>query len=236
VNEVLSHPIDMEELALRLGTQLRAKRGADQRRAEVEAGLRLAVIDPLTGLFNRRYALNHMENISARAAKTGRDFAVIMLDFDHFKQINDQHGHAVGDQVLAEVAMRLREKLRAMDLIARLGGEEFLIVLPDTGLGQAERIAERMCRLIEMAPVICPGPNGALKVSVTVSLGLAMGGPRRREADPAVLIEQADHALYAAKAGGRNTVRVAVDAPLMLKSTQVTLPPARPGMAERKAV
>ncbi len=236
VNEVLSQPVDMEELALRLGTQLRAKRGADLRRAEVEAGLRLAVIDPLTGLFNRRYALNHMENISARAARTGRDFAVIMLDFDHFKQVNDHYGHAVGDQVLAEVAMRLREKLRAMDLIARLGGEEFLIVLPDTGLGQAERIAARMCRLIEMAPVICPGAGGTRRVSVTVSLGLAMGGPRRREADPAVLIEQADRALYAAKAGGRNTVRVAVDAPLMLPATPIALPKARPDMAERKAV
>ncbi len=96
VNEVLSQPVDMEELALRLGNQLRAKRAADQRRAEVEAGLRLAVIDPLTGLFNRRYALNHMENITARATRTGRDFAVIMLDFDHFKQVNDHHGHGVG--------------------------------------------------------------------------------------------------------------------------------------------
>lgn len=210
-NEVIFQPLEIEELAFRLATQLRAKHAADQRRAEVEAGLRLAVIDPLTGLFNRRYAMGHLENIASRAQRTGRDFAVIMLDFDHFKQVNDTHGHLVGDQVLAEIAMRLREKLRAMDLIARLGGEEFLIVLPDTGQAQAERIAERIRRLIESTPVsIAPVAlaQAPAPVPVTVSLGLAMARAQGKQIDTAALLDGADRALYVAKSQGRNTVRV----------------------------
>ncbi len=133
--------------------------------------------------------------------------------------------------------MRLREKLRAMDLIARIGGEEFLIVLPDTGLAQAERIAERMRRLIEMTPVMCPNAQGHRALDVTVSLGLAMGGPRRRESDPAVLLSQADQALYAAKEDGRNRVRIAAEAPLMLtgRAGQGPSPGPRPQLPNARS-
>lgn len=206
-NEVLLHGIEPEELAFRLHTQLRSKHAADQRRAEVEAGLKLAVIDPLTGLFNRRYALNHLENIATQAVRTGRDFAVMMMDFDHFKEINDKHGHSAGDQVLAEAAMRLREKLRAMDLVARLGGEEFLVVLPDTSPEQAERIADRLCKLISTSPVK-PYSTEA-EVNATVSIGLAMGGQRMGVTDVAALLDHADRALYVAKSSGRNRVSIA---------------------------
>ena len=207
--EVLSQGVDAEELAYRLGTQLRAKRAADQRRAEVEAGLKLAVIDPLTGLFNRRYALNHLENIASRAKRTGRAFAVMMLDFDHFKTINDRFGHAAGDQVLAEAALRLREKLRAMDLIARLGGEEFLIVLPDTTQASAERIAQRTRALIGNTPILESSDGRGETVSATVSIGLAMGGKPHGSPGPAALLDLADRALYAAKSAGRNRTKIA---------------------------
>lgn len=202
-HDVLILPVSTEEVALRLRSQIGRKRQADQLRTDVADGLQLAVIDPLTGLFNRRYALNHLENISLRAQSTGLDFAVLMLDLDHFKRVNDQYGHKAGDQVLVTLTNRLRINLRAMDLIARIGGEEFLITLPESNAAQAHTIADRLRQVIEEAPVIL---QDGTPIHMTVSLGLSMGEPQGGTADIAVLLDRADRALYAAKAQGRNRV------------------------------
>ncbi len=213
--DLLLADYDAEETALRLAAQLRRKRQSDRLRASLRSGLRLAVIDPLTGLYNRRYAMPHLARIAERSAATGRAYAVMLLDLDRFKSVNDSFGHAAGDAVLAEVAQRLQASLRPVDLIARIGGEEFLVAMPEATLAKARTTAERLCRVIEALPVALPptATTGGGSVSVTVSIGLALGGPAPlRPGGAAETVEavmaRADAALLAAKAEGRNQVTV----------------------------
>ncbi|MBK1635871.1 diguanylate cyclase [Rhodovulum adriaticum] len=209
--DILPLPVDPEELVLRIRNQLRRKRQAERLRASLEDGLRLAVTDALTGLYNRRYALPALARMAGRAAQSGRDFAVIVLDIDRFKQVNDRHGHAAGDSVIMEVAHRLKRALRDTDLLARIGGEEFLIALPDADRAGALATAERLRQAVGGSPVTLPGSPGT--ITATVSLGVTMGGgavvagagAERAVAD---LLAEADRALYAAKAGGRNMVEI----------------------------
>jgi two-component system, cell cycle response regulator len=175
-NDVVALPLDPQETALRMRVQLaRQRRAADLRRA-VQHGLELAATDPLTGLYNRRYALAHLDRIATRAAETGTQFAVMVLDLDRFKAVNDRFGHAAGDVVLVTVAARLAAALRPSDLVARVGGEEFLVALPDATLPMARAVAERLCAVIAQTPILLPDGLGA--VSVTMSAGLTLGpGP-----------------------------------------------------------
>lgn len=193
------------EISLRLHDQLRRKRQADRLRASVRDGLRLAVTDALTGLHNRRYALPELSRIAAAMTAGGGCYAVMVLDIDRFKAVNDTWGHAAGDAVLAELARRLREVVRSGDLLARIGGEEFLVVMPDTTLGAARQAAERICRVTGERPVMLPGGMGDL--NVTLSIGLALGSGAQREETRDVL-ERADQALLLAKSEGRNQVTV----------------------------
>ncbi len=195
-----------EEIALRLQAQIVRKRRADRLRSSVEAGLKLAMTDPLTGLHNRRYAIPHLARIARRAAESGRSFAVMVLDLDRFKSVNDTYGHAAGDAVLVEVAERFRSNLRAVDLVARLGGEEFLVALPDITLAAAQATAERLRRVAQDRPIPLPGGQTAI---VTLSIGLAMGGePAGDETPVDQVVECADRALMGAKSEGRNQVTV----------------------------
>jgi len=203
-NDLMIDGIDPEEMALRLKTQIRRKRQADKLRETVRDGLRMAVIDPLTGLYNRRYAEPHLLRIAERAKETGRPFAVMVLDLDRFKAINDTYGHSAGDVVLQEVAARIKDNLRGVDMVARIGGEEFLVVMPDTQLDQARMAAERLCRVVNETPVVTPNTQTAIPVSL--SIGVAMGGLRDDAQSVEQLIEFADRALYAAKSDGRNQV------------------------------
>ena len=214
-NDIL--PLDLtlgdhaEETAIRLRNQLARKRVADRQRNSVTDGLRMAVTDPLTGLYNRRYALPHLARMAERAKTTGRQFAVMVLDLDRFKQVNDTFGHDAGDAVLVEMAQRLRANLREMDLIARIGGEEFLIAMPEITLETAHRTAERICRAVERGPVSLP--DGMGEISITVSIGLAMGGgPQHQNAQVQELVTRADRALMGAKAEGRNQVTISATA------------------------
>lgn len=194
-----------QETALRLRRLLERKRVADQRRESVADGLRLAATDPLTGLHNRRYALPYLARIAEHARETGGSFAVMILDLDRFKTINDTHGHAAGDRVLVEVARRLGENLREIDLVARIGGEEFLVALPDATLPTARSAAERLCRAIEQTPIELGSGQGM--VSITISIGLALAGGGVQQSTDEVFA-QADRALMRSKAGGRNRVHI----------------------------
>ena len=151
-HDLVAHGIPAEELALRLSRLLARKRDADALRASVQDGLRLSMIDSLTGLHNRRYGMAQLAAIADISRRTGQEYAVMVVDLDRFKSVNDRWGHAAGDAVLIEVAARLNRNLRDGDLLARIGGEEFLIALPETSLADARGIAERLCHAIEESP------------------------------------------------------------------------------------
>lgn len=198
-----------EELALRLTTQLQHKASADRLRESVRDGLRAAVRDPMTGLYNRRYALPRLDAISREAVASGASFALMLADLDHFKRINDRYGHPAGDSVLTEAAQRLKSCLRAGDLIARIGGEEFLIVLPDTDPITASQTAAELCEQINCRPFAAPGID--LPIAMTISIGAVICHPDGKAQNcnddhTGDLIEQADRALYVAKNAGRNRI------------------------------
>lgn len=204
-NDLVHENSHTEEILHRVATQLDRKRTADQLRMTLENGLKLAVTDPLTGLFNRRYALPHMSRISTKSKETCNPFAVMVLDLDHFKKINDTHGHAAGDAVLKEIALRLKNNLRSVDLICRVGGEEFLVVMPDTDLTAARKTAERLRHVTE-ANAVTVGQDTP-DIWVTLSIGVSMGGNGDQAAMPVEKIyDRADRALLGAKSHGKNQV------------------------------
>ncbi len=207
VADYLTYPPDFAELIARLKVQLRRKHYSDRLRSSMHDTLVMAVTDPLTGLYNWRYTNNHLESLIARHQPGGRGLAAMMLDLDRFKSINDSHGHGAGDEVLREFARRLRENVRSIDLVSRVGGEEFLVVMPDILPENAERVAERVRGAVEEAGFQLDGVPAPLPV--TVSIGLAFHRPG--EAGNA-LINRADAALYASKNSGRNMVTLAAAA------------------------
>ncbi|MFZ0099221.1 MAG: diguanylate cyclase, partial [Gemmobacter sp.] len=202
-NEVLPADLPTEELALRLRGLMRRKQSADRVRMSVHDGLRLAVIDPLTGLYNRRYAVTRLATIAQRAHDLAAGFAVLLVDLDRFKAVNDRHGHAGGDAVLVEIARRLSENLRAPDLLARIGGEEFLVVLPDCAADDAQSVAERLRRVIGDEPVRL---SGGAEAHVTASIGVALAESLPDLQDGGAALERADRALLRAKSEGRNQI------------------------------
>ncbi|QBY01415.1 diguanylate cyclase [Rhodophyticola sp. CCM32] len=200
--DILYEHLDADELAVRIKTQLRRKRQSDQLRSTVQAGLELAVTDSLTGLHNRRYALHHLDRMLGHQ---GRGLAVMMLDLDFFKQVNDRHGHAAGDAVLVVVAERLRAQLRRMDLLARIGGEEFLVALPDTDRARAIDVAERLRIAVGGTPVMVGGKTPPIPVTLSIGIALAQNG----EVNAKAILTRADRALYGSKSEGRNLVTLA---------------------------
>jgi two-component system cell cycle response regulator len=206
-DDIMTSGFDAQEVALRMQVLLRRKRQVARMLQSVRTGLREVVHDPLTGLYNRRFAMPYMTRLMDQSIRTNSPFALVIADMDHFKRINDQYGHASGDAVLEETARRLRDAVRGTDMIARMGGEEFLIAMPDTDAGTARGVANRLCRAIGSAPFTIPGARD--RVSVTVSLGLALGAQpmqmnRHTHEKVEAVLDRADKALYAAKIQGRN--------------------------------
>ncbi|MER9685811.1 PleD family two-component system response regulator [Mesorhizobium sp. M0139] len=202
INDYLMRPIDQQELTARLRTQVRRKRYNDQLRASVTQTIEMAVTDALTGLHNRRYLDSHLQTLFDRAVARRRPLSVMITDLDRFKTVNDSHGHDGGDDVLREFARRLRKNVRGIDLACRFGGEEFVVVMPDTDGAVAEKVAERIRAEIAQLPFAI-GPEGkAIEVTVSVGVSSVLKG-----ADTvAALMKRADVALYEAKSGGRNRV------------------------------
>jgi two-component system cell cycle response regulator len=204
VNDYLTRPIDRHELLARVRTQIRRKRHADYLRASLNESVEFAVTDALTGLFNRRYLDVHLKTLAEQAKDTGRPLSVLLTDIDHFKSVNETYGHPAGDGVLREFAERLRRNTRGVDLACRMGGEEFIIVMPDTPLEQARHVADRVCACIAAEPFRA----GGAQLDVTASVGVATLADPQESMD--ALFHRADQALYAAKRNGRN--RVVADA------------------------
>ena len=202
VNDYLIRPVDQNELKARCATQIRRKRYEDHLRASYHMSMELAVTDSLTGLYNRRYLQTHLDNLIERARREGKPISLMMMDLDHFKDVNDTHGHSAGDAVLREFALRVQRCIRGMDLAARHGGEEFVVVMPDTDLELASGVGERLREMVAESPMRYHPEN--LDIPVTVSIGVAGIEGAGGGADD--LLRLADEALYDAKHKGRNRV------------------------------
>ncbi len=202
VNDYIIRPIDPNELVARSLTQIRRKRYNDHLRLDLQHTMELAIVDGLTGLNNRRYLENHLKILFDRAAVRGRPISICMIDIDRFKLVNDTHGHDVGDEVLREFASRIRSTVRGADLACRYGGEEFVVIMPDTPLQLAASVAERLRTIIEDEPFRVRSLDRELRI--TASLGIATTNAAFSAPDE--LFKLADQALYEAKHGGRNRV------------------------------
>jgi two-component system, cell cycle response regulator len=201
VNDYLIRPVDGNEILARVRTQIRKRRYTARLRDNERLSIEMAITDPLTGLYNRRYMETHMGALVNQAIARGKPLSVLIVDIDYFKSINDTHGHDAGDDVLQDFAIRLRKSIRGIDLACRYGGEEFVVVMPETDMAVATMVAERLRRRIASEPF--PIQKGARTVDVTISIGIAALGP---DDNAAAVIKRADQALYRAKRDGRNRV------------------------------
>jgi two-component system cell cycle response regulator len=201
VNDYLTRPVDKNELLARVRTQIRKKRYTERLRDNVQMSIEMAITDALTGLYNRRYMETHVGTLVEQAVTRSKPLTVLILDIDYFKAVNDGWGHDAGDDVLREFALRIRKSIRGIDLACRYGGEEFVVVMPETDMAVATVVAERLRRRIATEPF--PIQQGGRKIDVTISIGLAA---LRREDNAAAVIKRADQALYRAKRDGRNRV------------------------------
>jgi two-component system cell cycle response regulator len=201
VNDFIMRPVERNELLARVRTQIKRQRYAAELRQSVTNTLALAVTDELTGLYNRRYFDRHLSLMLEKAQQQDRDMAVMLIDMDFFKSVNDTHGHDTGDSVLREFADRLRRNIRGVDLACRFGGEEFVVLMPDTDWRQAQNVAERVRQAVAEKGF---GGSPSRPLALTVSVGLALN---EAETDtPEVMLKRADVALYRAKREGRNRV------------------------------
>ena len=201
VNDYLMRPVDRNELLARIRTQLRKKRYSDKLRHNVQLSLEMAITDPLTGLHNRRYMASHLDTLM-KSACPAKPVSFLIMDIDYFKAVNDTHGHDVGDEVLREFANRISANVRGIDLACRHGGEEFVVVMPDTDSAFAFTVAERLRQSIESTPIKISRPPNSLTITVSIGIASSNGAPDT----PDGLLRRADQALYRAKREGRNRV------------------------------
>jgi two-component system cell cycle response regulator len=200
-NDYLIRPVDRQELVARTNTQLRRKRLQDRLQQNYHRGLSLALTDPLTSLYVRRYGEAHLDELIERVNQHVTSAAVLLFDVDHFKQVNDTYGHDAGDDVLRQLAARTIKSVRSVDLAVRWGGEEFLVVMPETDLANAAAVAERIRVAVAKDSFTVRSSGEKLAVTVSVGVAAAITGADRDQ-----LLKRADNALYCAKSAGRNRV------------------------------
>lgn len=201
VNDFILRPVERNELAARVRTQLRRYRYSNELRKNLSSTVAMAVIDGLTGLYNRRYFDRHMCVQLDKAKEGERSLGLMMLDIDFFKSVNDTHGHAAGDEVLKEFATRLQRNIRGVDLACRYGGEEFVVMMPDTDLVHAKNIAERIRHAVASEPF---DTGLTMPLNITVSVGISIN--ELSDETPEQMLKRADIALYRAKREGRNRI------------------------------
>ncbi len=199
-HDYILRPLEKNELLARVRTQIRRKRFQDRLRSTYEISLSMALTDSLTGLYNRRYLEAHLEKYIENNARSSKALGVIMLDIDHFKKVNDTYGHGVGDEILKVFAARIKDNLRSFDLVARLGGEEFVAILPDIMPERAYLIAERLRKSIADKPIICSTDKGSLQITTSVGGAIINNGGH----SISNILDRADKCLYDAKHAGRN--------------------------------
>jgi two-component system cell cycle response regulator len=200
-HDYLRKPFEANELMARVSAALRTKWLQDELRTRNAELDRVSRIDMLTNIYNRRHLDEHLRQVISSARRHDRTIGVLLVDIDHFKEVNDEHGHLAGDAVLVEVAGRLEQAMRTEDALGRWGGEEFLAVLTDTPPEGVRTMAERLRQVVAAAPFTL---DDGSQIKVTVSVGHTNG-----TADAEVLVHRADDALYVAKAEGRNRIAAA---------------------------
>ncbi|MBL9011205.1 MAG: PleD family two-component system response regulator [Alphaproteobacteria bacterium] len=202
INDYLIRPLDRNELLARVKTQIKRKRYSDRLRQNLQLSLEMAITDQLTGLYNRRYMSRHLDTQLKFALEAKKPLSFLIMDIDFFKSINDSHGHAIGDEILRGFASRLKANVRGIDLACRYGGEEFVVIMPETDVAFAYAVAERLRQNVADVPFAISSGGGPL--TVTVSIGVTSIERPDETADS--ILKRADQALYRAKRDGRNRV------------------------------
>lgn len=204
INDYLLLPIDTNEMMARVRTQIRRKKYQDALRSSYEKTVSRSITDALTHLYNRHFMDTHLANLVEQSQRHKKPFSLMLVDVDHFKPINDTYGHDVGDEVLKGLSDVVVNSIRTADMAARFGGEEFVVLLPETDLLSATVVTDRIRKMVEITPFKVQHAIGSL--NMTVSIGAAQ---LRKNETPAQLIKRADEALYKAKSNGRNQVQLA---------------------------
>ncbi|SNY93912.1 two-component system, cell cycle response regulator [Cohaesibacter sp. ES.047] len=207
VNDYIRQPVDRNELTARIQTQVLRKRYTDALRNSIQHTMEMAITDGLTKLYNRRYMTTHLNSLLASAKENDKPLSLLLMDIDFFKSVNDTHGHDAGDEVLQEFSHRLRKNTRGIDLVCRYGGEEFVVIMPDTDHSLATVVAERIRKKVAEKPFIIHKGRNMIDVTVSIGLAASMNGTE----SPDRLLKRADEALYRAKKDGRNRVVTATE-------------------------
>ncbi|HEU5047900.1 MAG TPA: PleD family two-component system response regulator [Rickettsiales bacterium] len=202
VNDYIIMPVDYNEMAARIKTQIRRKKYQDALKSNYQQTISLAITDALTGLYNRHYLNAHLDNMVNQSIRNSKPLSLMIMDMDHFKAVNDTYGHDMGDVVLKQLAEIIIKTVRSADLAARFGGEEFVVLMPETDKKQAMEAAERIRKIVEAAEFKLTNGDGHIKktVSIGVSFLDELGDSGQ------ALLKRADEALYKAKETGRNRV------------------------------